>query len=113
MNILEILAWVVLGLSGVCVIAFVLMQQGKGADMGAAFGSGASGSLFGATGSASVLSRATSVSAILFFIACLGLAIIAKKEDNLGLLSGSASTQEQAKPTQAAPKVPAKPVVPN
>jgi preprotein translocase subunit SecG len=52
----------------------VLLQHGKGADMGAAFGSGASGSLFGATGSANFLSRSTGILATLFFLTSLGLA---------------------------------------
>lgn len=55
-------------------VVVVLLQHGKGADMGAAFGSGASGSLFGATGSANFLSRATGAVATVFFIATLGLA---------------------------------------
>jgi preprotein translocase subunit SecG len=57
---------------GICVL--VLLQHGKGADMGAAFGGGASGSLFGATGSANFLSRSTAVAATVFFVATLGLA---------------------------------------
>ncbi|MDR0233306.1 MAG: preprotein translocase subunit SecG [Zoogloeaceae bacterium] len=59
------------------IIWLVLMQRGKGADMGAAFGSGASGSLFGASGSANFLSRSTAVLATLFFLITLGLAYIA------------------------------------
>lgn len=55
-------------------IGLVLMQQGKGADMGASFGSGASGSLFGATGSANFLSRSTAVCATIFFVCTLVLA---------------------------------------
>src|SRR5574343_950752 len=54
-------------LVAIVIIVLVLMQHGKGADMGAAFGSGASGSLFGASGSANFLSRATAVSAAVFF----------------------------------------------
>src|SRR5450631_452331 len=54
-------------------IGFVLLQHGKGADMGAAFGSGASGSLFGAAGSANFLSRTTAILATLFFVSSLGL----------------------------------------
>ena len=64
-------------LVGVGVIVLVLLQHGKGADMGAAFGSGASGSLFGATGSANFLSRATAVLAAIFFATSLGLAYLA------------------------------------
>ena len=58
----------------IAIIILVLLQHGKGADMGAAFGGGASGSLFGATGSANFLSRTTGVVAAVFFIATLGLA---------------------------------------
>ena len=61
-------------ISAVAVIVLVLLQHGKGADMGAAFGGGASGSLFGATGSANFLSRSTGVVATIFFLATLGLA---------------------------------------
>ena len=61
-------------ISAVAMIGLVLVQHGKGADMGASFGSGASGSLFGATGSANFLSRSTAVCATLFFICTLALA---------------------------------------
>src|SRR5215475_1124424 len=54
-------------------VGFVLLQHGKGADMGAAFGSGASGSLFGAAGSANFLSRTTAILATVFFLTSLGL----------------------------------------
>ena len=60
-------------LVAVALIGFVLLQHGKGADMGAAFGSGASGSLFGAAGSANFLSRTTAVLAAIFFATSLGL----------------------------------------
>ncbi len=62
------------------IIGLVLMQHGKGADMGAAFGSGASGSLFGATGSANFLSRATGILAAVFFATSLTLAYIASNK---------------------------------
>lgn len=61
-------------LSAIGMIGLVLVQHGKGADMGASFGSGASGSLFGATGSANFLSRSTAVLATVFFICTLALA---------------------------------------
>jgi preprotein translocase subunit SecG len=54
----------------------VLIQHGKGADMGASFGSGASGSLFGATGSANFLSRSTAVCATIFFAVTLGMSVL-------------------------------------
>jgi preprotein translocase subunit SecG len=61
-------------LCAIGIIVLVLLQHGKGADMGAAFGSGASGSLFGASGSANFLSRSTAAVATVFFVATLGLA---------------------------------------
>ena len=67
-------------LAALGVIGLVLVQHGKGADMGAAFGSGASGSLFGATGSANFLSRTTAVLAAVFFITSLSLAFIASNK---------------------------------
>jgi preprotein translocase subunit SecG len=64
-------------LAGLGMIGLILMQHGKGADMGAAFGSGASGSLFGSSGSANFLSRTTAVLATVFFITSLSLAYLA------------------------------------
>ena len=71
---METLVWVVHIIVAIALIALVLLQHGKGADMGAAFGSGSSGSLFGASGSANFLSRSTAVLASLFFLTSLGLA---------------------------------------
>ena len=71
------------------IIALVLLQQGKGADMGSAFGSGSSGSLFGATGAANFLSRATKWAAVVFFIATIGLAYMSTqglKNQNTGIM---------------------------
>src|SRR5712672_4104335 len=66
------------------IIGLVLLQHGKGADMGSGFGGGASSSLFGATGSANFLSRATAVLATLFFITSLGLAYLATNKPRTG-----------------------------
>ena len=63
-------------LAAITMIGLVLVQHGKGADMGASFGSGASGSLFGATGSANFLSRFTAVCAGVFFVCTLSLAYL-------------------------------------
>jgi preprotein translocase subunit SecG len=63
-------------LLGLGIIGLILIQQGKGADAGAAFGTGSAGSVFGAQGAASFLSRATAILATLFFITSLGLAMI-------------------------------------
>ena len=61
-------------LSAISIVILVLLQQGKGADMGAAFGSGSAGSVFGAAGSANFLSRTTAVAATVFFLTTLALA---------------------------------------
>jgi len=66
------------------IMGLVLLQHGKGADVGAAFGSGASGSLFGATGSANFLSRTTAVLAVVFFFSSLGLAYLANLKPKTG-----------------------------
>jgi len=63
-------------LSAMAMIGLVLIQHGKGADMGASFGSGASGSLFGATGSANFLSRSTAICATVFFATTLGMSVL-------------------------------------
>ena len=63
-------------LAAVGVVGLVLLQHGKGADAGAAFGSGASGTVFGARGSANFLSRATAIAATVFFLASLSLAYV-------------------------------------
>jgi preprotein translocase subunit SecG len=78
-------------ISAIGIIVLVLLQQGKGADMGAAFGSGSSGSLFGASGSANFLSRMTAVLATIFFIATLGISLIATKNQ---APSGAGSVME-------------------
>ena len=65
-------------------IGFVLLQHGKGADMGAAFGSGSSGSLFGAAGSANFLSRTTAILATIFFLSSLGLTYMASNRGAVG-----------------------------
>src|SRR5471030_1725339 len=76
MQIWSNLLFVLQILSAVTMIGLVLIQHGKGADMGASFGSGASGSLFGATGSANFLSRSTAVCATVFFAATLGMSVV-------------------------------------
>ena len=63
-------------ISALVIVGLVLMQHGKGADMGAAFGSGASGSLFGASGSSNFLSKSTGVAAAIFFVSTLSLAYL-------------------------------------
>jgi len=94
-------------LIGLAVIGLVLIQHGKGADMGAAFGSGASGSLFGASGSANFMSRATAVLAAMFFSTSLALSYLASSKP-----SESTSVMDNAISTQPATAVPATPEVP-
>ena len=79
MNLLESATLVVHVLAAMAVCGFVLLQHGKGADMGAAFGSGSSGSLFGAVGSANFLSRTTAVLATVFFVTSVGLTYFGSK----------------------------------
>lgn len=78
------------------IIGLVLIQHGKGADMGAAFGSGASGSLFGATGSANVLSRTTGVLAAVFFMTSLGLSYVASNAPKRGSVMESVTVPAPA-----------------
>ena len=88
----------------VAVVALVLLQHGKGADVGAAFGGGASGSLFGATGSANFLSRATALLATIFFLTSLGLAYVASHRPG-----AEGTVMEAVKPTPAPAEQTAKP----
>jgi preprotein translocase subunit SecG len=81
------------------VIGLVLVQQGKGADMGAAFGGGSSGGLFGAAGSANFLSRLTAIFATIFFVSTLGITLLGStKSQNAGVLSGTAAPAPVAAP---------------
>jgi preprotein translocase subunit SecG len=100
--------------SAIAIIGLVLLQHGKGADMGAAFGSGASGSLFGATGSSNFMSKSTGVAAAIFFSATLALSYITTHQTN----NVSGGVMEKAVPaapaaTPAAPATaPAAPAAP-
>ncbi|RMC92388.1 MULTISPECIES: preprotein translocase subunit SecG [Aquitalea] len=99
MELIKTLIWVVNLLSAVTIIVLVLMQHGKGADMGAAFGSGASGSLFGASGSANFLSRTTAIAAVVFFSTSLTLVYLSGGgKTDLGVMGG--------KVEQVAPQIP-------
>ena len=79
---MEYFLWILHVLVALAVIGLVLMQHGKGADMGAAFGSGSSGSLFGATGSANFLSRTTAVLATAFFLTSMGLTYFSSQKSD-------------------------------
>lgn len=98
-------------LVALAIIGLVLMQHGKGADMGAAFGSGASGSLFGATGSANFLSRTTGVLAAVFFTTSLSLAYVAshKPKTTGSVMQETVQSQPVSQPAAAAGEAPAVP----
>jgi preprotein translocase subunit SecG len=98
---MEIAILVLHVLAAACVIGLVLIQHGKGADMGAAFGSGASGSLFGATGSANFLSRTTAWLAAVFFLTSMALTYFSGHKS---------ATKEGVMSTYTEPAAPAKPV---
>lgn len=85
-------------LLGLGVIGLVLMQQGKGADAGAAFGTGSAGSVFGAQGAASFLSRSTAILATLFFATSLGLAIVNGHKDTERDLMATPAANESGLP---------------
>jgi preprotein translocase subunit SecG len=105
---METLVWIVHIVVALGVIVLVLLQQGKGADMGAAFGSGSAGSLFGANGSANFLSRSTAVLATLFFLTSLGLAFFGlqhHKPGNSVIDRTDVPVPSQAVPTPAQPPV--------
>jgi preprotein translocase subunit SecG len=98
-------------LIGLALIVFVLLQHGKGADMGAGFGGGASASLFGATGSANFLSRTTAVLATIFFITSMGLAYMANSgpRQSRSVVDAPASSASTTAPAQSADTAPAQP----
>jgi preprotein translocase subunit SecG len=115
MLVLKTLIIVVQLMSALGVIGLVLLQHGKGADMGAAFGSGASGSLFGATGSANFLSRTTAVLAAIFFVSTLALTYLGSyhAKPSAGLLgavaSASVAASSAAAPAGSSAALPAAP----
>lgn len=100
MQMLMTVMLVVQMLSALVMIGLVLIQHGKGADMGASFGSGSSGSLFGATGSANFLSRSTAVCATVFFACTLTLAYLGSQP--AGVSNGGSVLDRAAAPAPAA-----------
>lgn len=93
-------------LIALAIIGLVLLQHGKGADMGSGFGGGASSSLFGATGSANFLSRATAALATIFFLTSLGLAYLASEKPRTGggTVMDTVQPQPPASPAGEIPK---------
>jgi preprotein translocase subunit SecG len=102
---LETLIWIVHVLAALAVIGLVLIQHGKGADVGAAFGSGSAGSLFGSSGAANFLSRSTAVLAGVFFVTSLGLSYLSGHNARGSSVMQAPRTEGKAAP--AAPAVPA------
>lgn len=102
-------------LAALGMIGLILVQHGKGADMGAAFGSGSSGSLFGASGSANFLSRSTAVLAAVFFVSTLALAYFgnARPASSGSVLETPAAVAPSGAPASGGvDAVPVAPVVP-
>jgi preprotein translocase subunit SecG len=98
----EIFVWVVHVLTAAVLIGLVLMQHGKGADMGAAFGTGSAGSLFGSAGSANFLSRSTAIAATIFFVTSMTLTYMySHHTQSLGVM-GTAGASRPAEPAGGA-----------
>ena len=115
MNVVLSIVLAVQMLAALGMIGLVLVQHGKGADMGAAFGSGGSGSLFGASGSANFLSRATGILAAVFFASTLLLAYFGNAQPRTtgsSVFEGAAAVTTPATTASGAAQIPATPVVP-
>jgi preprotein translocase subunit SecG len=115
MGLMHTLVLVAHVLVGVLIVALVLVQRGKGAEVGAAFGSGASGTVFGAKGSANFLSRSTAVLAAVFFATSLSLAYLGSQRPVAKSVVDNVASEAPVTPsaapgtTQPAPDVPAAP----
>ena len=115
MSVLVTVILTVQMLSALAMIGLILVQHGKGADMGAAFGSGGSGSLFGASGSANFLSRTTAILATIFFVCTLALAYFGnlRPSSSGSVLEGAAAVapagaaSAPAAPASGAAQIPA------
>jgi len=94
-------------LLSISLIVLILMQHGKGADAGAAFGSGASATVFGARGSGNFMTRSTTIIAILFFITCLALAYLSSNRAAPPSVAGSVTEQQVEMAPAAAGDLPA------
>ena len=103
---METFVWMVHIIVSLVMIVLILLQHGKGADMGAAFGGGSSGSLFGASGSANFLSRATAVVVTVFFLTSMGLTYFSFTKQDVPLM-----VKEQA-PVKSAPVEQQQPMAP-
>lgn len=96
METLETLILVVHVLAAISIIALVLMQQGRGAEMGAGFGSGSSGTVFGSGGAGNFMTRLTTAVAIVFFLTSFGLAFFAKEKSESARTIGVPEVVQEA-----------------
>lgn len=103
METLETLILVVHVLAAISIIALVLMQQGRGAEMGAGFGSGSSGTVFGSGGAGNFMTRLTTAIAIVFFLTSFGLAFFAKEKSESARAVGVPEVVQEA-PEQELPE---------
>ena len=109
---METLVLVIHVIAALTLVGLVLLQHGKGADVGAAFGSGASGSVFGSSGSANFLSRTTAVLAVVFFLTSFGLTYFSSlKTEHKGVMA-KPPAQEKSLPAQIPLSAPAAPSSP-
>lgn len=105
---MEVLILVVHIIAALSIIGLVLLQHGKGADMGAAFGSGSAGSVFGSSGSANFLSRTTAIMAAIFFISSIGLTVFtSKKTEHKGVMTQPAESSPASSLPSQIPTPPA------
>lgn len=107
---MDLLVLIVHVLAAAGIIGLVLVQHGKGADVGAAFGTGSAGSVFGSAGSANFLSRLTAGLAVVFFITSIGLSFLSnKKSTNPGVMGTTPAATQSAPDKAKAPDVPTAP----
>ena len=111
MALVETILFVLQVVVAVTLCGLILLQHGKGADMGAAFGSGSSGSLFGAAGSANFLSRTTAILAAVFFLTSLGLTYLGMGHSKSSAVQGVMQEVPATKAVEGAPAAPT-PAVP-
>lgn len=108
---METLILVIHVLAALALVGLVLLQHGKGADVGAAFGSGSAGSVFGSAGSANFLSRTTAILAVVFFLTSFGLTYFSsQKTESKGVMARP--VQEKSLPAQIPSGAPAAPATP-
>lgn len=101
---MEFILWILHLLVAAAVVGLVLLQHGKGADMGAAFGSGSAGSLFGASGAANFLSRSTAALATVFFLTSMGLTYFSTPRAQSGVIKNIKTEQKGPASTSTTPE---------